>query len=168
MGDQKADPSLVVDEGCVTLGDVVELPGVNADGPSIDKNRVVFVDLQLGGDDLAAQRLIAYADALSQDGSQQKSSVRDIVVCLRQGGGGRDFPRGFREKLTTAFLGTHSVVKPRWLHTSLPQMSVNSAISLLAHYWHTHALIPAIAARVPAAGPVTIKSRGQAEVNDDV
>lgn len=161
FGDHHADPTLTVDDGCVTLGDIESL---RRSGRTLDRNSTAFVDLQLDSGASLTPRLDAYAPPKASSGSAPPP--RDVVLLVRQADG-RDFPRGFREKLINVLLGEdktkdgivgsaaarrHSL---RWLHLSLPQMSSHGVISLLAHYWHTRALQPALASKMPAlvAGP---------------
>jgi len=178
MGDRQADISLTIDEGCVSLGDVTRLRRVAGDRP-LDPTRTALVDLQFGGDAALARRLDAYAAVASSVRGPQ-----DIVLLARQADG-RDFPRGFRERLSEALFGTgaptegkrqqqvlgalpvdvkspHQVPGPRWLHVSLPQMSIHGGISLVAHYWHANALAPALA----AARGSTLAGSGPAGIGD--
>ncbi|CAE8676191.1 unnamed protein product [Polarella glacialis] len=163
MGDQKADPALTIDKGCVTLGsaaDVLKSRGENA--AVLEPNRTVLLDLQLGSEHATTPQLQPYANLNhSTDSSSAKSPaskrVSNVVILLRQAGG-RDFPRGFREKLAATLLGVsaegdlgldgpkkRTKHKPQWLQLSMPQMSVHGAISLLGHYWDTRTLAPALA-----------------------
>lgn len=150
FGDQRADPSLVVDKGCVTLRkDAADLAQEHVVTQALDASRTALVDLQMGGTpDSASPLLDPYGDGSSSVGR----GPRDMVVLLRQSGG-RDFPKGFREKFVTALQGEGA--KPadksrqkqslRLQQLTLPRLSVNASISVLAHHWQTGALSLAVA-----------------------
>lgn len=165
MGDHKADSALTIDPGCVTLGDVAQLQRHRPQG----RGRVALVDLQLGGDHIVTPRMEPYTAP-----AEASPGPRDVALLVRQAEG-RDFPKGFRERLADA-LTDAPVKRPergivpgmpapepsssRFLHVSLPQMSSHSAISLLGHYWAIGRLSAALAAR---RGRVAAKARPAAE-----
>lgn len=148
MGDQRADPALTIDDGCVTLGTVSDLASSKSE-VRVDRHRTALVDLTLGGDGIIAGPLLS-SYAL---GDAEKGDIpRDVVTLLHQADG-RDFPRSFREKLATALLGEggssgissagvegKQQTQSRWRRMSFPMMSVNATISLLAHYRNTGTL----------------------------
>eukprot|EP00927_Polykrikos_kofoidii_P073188 TRINITY_DN6925_c0_g1_i1.p1 TRINITY_DN6925_c0_g1~~TRINITY_DN6925_c0_g1_i1.p1 ORF type:complete len:1426 (-),score=291.48 TRINITY_DN6925_c0_g1_i1:33-3788(-) len=180
FGDQKADSSLVVDKGCVTLRkDGADLAKEEVVAESINASRTVIVDLQLGatangGSSSTAAAgaaaapvhpmLSAYHDCCTAGGSR---GLRDVVVLLRQAGG-RDFPKGFREKLAAALPrpGPDGKKKPPLPIISLshPRLSSNAAISLLSHHWETGTLVPGLATALPVGGAGTCD--GEAAVAD--
>lgn len=151
IGDQRADPSLSIDEGCVTLGDVTEL-GSNKVDLKVDRQRTALVDFTMGGDGLInGPRLSPYTLHDEQGPDSRRDVPRDVVALLHQAGG-RDFPRGFREKLVKALLGESGGAgdgvkgeQSRLRRMSVPAMSVNATISLLVHYRQTGTLGSALA-----------------------
>lgn len=169
IGDQRADPALVIDDGCVGLGDVTDLSSSKL-GIKVDRHRTALVDLTLGGDDLAGPRLWPYSvpDAdrsLDSSGFQARDIPRDVVVLLHDARG-RDFPRGFREKLAATLLGESSDTS-RWRRMSFPGMSVNASISLLSYYRQTGTLGPALVSRSPAGEEGRSRSAKATETADE-
>jgi len=129
MGDWKADPSLKIDKGCLTLGTVADILNDPDNQHALDPMRTALVQLQLGDETAEHPQLNPYCDV-----SVAKGKVRDIVLLL-SAGQGRDFPRGFHEKLADS-LGQR---RP-WMKFSMPRLSIHGAISLLGHYWDLRAL----------------------------
>eukprot|EP00747_Dinoflagellata_sp_TGD_P035578 gnl/TRDRNA2_/TRDRNA2_137952_c0_seq1.p1 gnl/TRDRNA2_/TRDRNA2_137952_c0~~gnl/TRDRNA2_/TRDRNA2_137952_c0_seq1.p1 ORF type:complete len:402 (-),score=87.76 gnl/TRDRNA2_/TRDRNA2_137952_c0_seq1:147-1247(-) len=136
--ERKNDPTLMIDEGCVLLGDVEKFATEHTKD-RIDRRNTVIVDLQLGGEDAAYPRLVAYADSCRPADPNEN---RDVIFLMRQVGG-RDFPKGFREDLVKA-LSSPKGGKPPVVKMSLPVLAVNVATSILAHYWETRSLIPGL------------------------
>merc|ERR1712232_980544 len=128
------DPSLLVDKGCVTLSkDASDLSGDQVVTEMIDASRTAIVDLQIGASVGAStpMQLDPYADGMS---SASGRGIRDVVVLLRQATG-RDFPKGFRDKLFATLqppsVNGRRTPPPQLLRFSLPRLSVNATISLL-------------------------------------
>lgn len=152
FGDKSADPSLKVDDGCVTLAEPSKFVSCHA-GDRLHAHRSVVVDLQLG--DSASPRLVTCADVGRSAGD---ASIRDVVVFLRQAGG-RDFPKNFRKTVMGIFgesKGQKVAGKPgvSTCSFSMPEMSVHAGISLLAHYWQMRVLVPGLVARMEEGIPI--------------
>eukprot|EP00928_Gymnodinium_smaydae_P019169 TRINITY_DN17328_c0_g5_i1.p1 TRINITY_DN17328_c0_g5~~TRINITY_DN17328_c0_g5_i1.p1 ORF type:complete len:1576 (-),score=243.18 TRINITY_DN17328_c0_g5_i1:61-4788(-) len=151
IGDKSADPTLKVDKGCVTLRkDAADLAEDQSIIEAIEGCPTVFADISLesGQEMSGAPPLNPYdRDILS---SVSRGS-RNVVVLLRHTGG-RDFPRGFRDKFMQAMHRDgpdgRKISPPRLLPLSVPKLSVNATISLLGHYWQVGALAPALKATV--------------------
>jgi hypothetical protein len=151
FGDQRADPSLVIDKGCVTLrkdaSDLVEDQVVTG---MIDGSRTAIVDLQIG---MPLASSSSFSSLRDSETEAVQEGIRDVVVLVRQASS-RDFPKGFREKLAATIHpasragGSEKAQKKtsrsELVQFSLPKISVNAAISLLAYYWQAGALIPAL------------------------
>jgi len=135
MGDWKADPSLVIDKGCLTLGTAADI-WKGTDRPALDPVQTALLQLQLG--DASGEQLTPYFDGPPPTGK----GVRDIVMLLHTAGG-RDFPRGFRETLAES-LGQ----KRPWIQLSMPRLSIHAGISLLGHYWDMRVLPAALAPKM--------------------
>lgn len=152
FGDQSSDPTLVVDDECVTLSKVSSL--VPELAVVADLARTLLVDIRLGGEEAGWPCLQAYASELPEligsESSRMLGSKSDVILLLWQSKG-RDFPKGFREALVAALqpadrnAGRNDSAETCWRQFSVPQMSTNAAISLFGHYWDTHALLPALA-----------------------
>jgi len=179
LGHQKVDPSLVIEPGCVELSDISDLPSERI-RKLVDRQKACLLDMQLGGDQ--APRLVAYADGQrAACAAAHGAAIRDVVVLLHPEGG-RDFPKGFREKLASKLLDNKgsSVMEEtgsrviatgckgpgaQWHRACFPSMSINAAISMLAHYWCTHTLVPTLAARIHAASSMVSSTATETAVS---
>eukprot|EP00930_Biecheleria_cincta_P063471 TRINITY_DN4900_c0_g1_i1.p1 TRINITY_DN4900_c0_g1~~TRINITY_DN4900_c0_g1_i1.p1 ORF type:complete len:1680 (-),score=289.68 TRINITY_DN4900_c0_g1_i1:483-5522(-) len=151
MGDRRAASSLNIEKGCITLGKATDIRQ-SREGQaeaSLDPKRTVLVDLHVG--DETGEQLVPY----STGSSNGKRGVRDVIVLFRQAGG-RDFPKGFREKLVEGLLGERKqipsdkkVSQHQWLQLSIPRLSVHAAITLIGHFWDMRVLAPSLADKLP-------------------
>lgn len=131
IGDVRADPSLVLDDGVVQLTKAPGLPPESTTNPE----RTILIALRLGAETLDWPRLRPY----DQPPRPARRDDPNIVVLLSSEGVHR-FPDTFRAAASK--MSSQPAIK-----ASLPKMSRHAAISLLAHYFATGALLPGLPPR---------------------
>eukprot|EP00929_Paragymnodinium_shiwhaense_P101395 TRINITY_DN64465_c0_g1_i1.p1 TRINITY_DN64465_c0_g1~~TRINITY_DN64465_c0_g1_i1.p1 ORF type:complete len:1701 (+),score=309.54 TRINITY_DN64465_c0_g1_i1:129-5105(+) len=144
FGDKKADPSLSIEKGCVTLRkDAADLASERLISEAVERSAMAALDVELGLEGDPSEKIPTLSPYVESIDDISGHNIRDVVVLIRRSGG-RDFPKAFRDKLSMALKGRRGAVKLQ--RATLPRLSVNASISLLAHYWQAGALTPAITA----------------------